>query len=92
MKNIFTHNSFAAEIVFVPKVNSGDKIFHLRKWAITLLIAFLFPFTLLAATKTWTGATNNDWNTGSNWGGTAPVAGDIPVIIGCTGPGFGSRQ
>ena len=47
--------------------------------AITLLISF---FSAQAVTKTWTGATNNDWNTGSNWGGTAPVAGDDALIPG----------
>ncbi len=35
-----------------------------------------------AATKTWTGATDNDWTKGSNWGGTAPASGDIANIPG----------
>ena len=50
---------------------------------IILAVIMLFALTSLeAATKTWTGATNNDWNTGSNWGGTAPVAGDDALIPG----------
>ncbi len=49
----------------------------------TISILFLFAFTSShAATKTWSGATNNNWNTGSNWGGTAPAAGDIANIPG----------
>ena len=55
----------------------------------SLLLAGLFLFFLIiipavsnAATKTWTGNTSTDWTLGSNWGGTAPVAGDIVLIPG----------
>ncbi|MDD5562708.1 MAG: hypothetical protein PHQ91_03260 [Thermoanaerobaculaceae bacterium] len=37
--------------------------------------------TILAATKTWTGAGgDNFWTTAANWGGTVPVAGDDLVF------------
>ena len=49
----------------------------------TLVVIILLASQLAnAATKTWTGATNSDWNTGSNWGGSAPAAGDIANIPG----------
>lgn len=35
-----------------------------------------------AATRTWTGTTDNDWTKGTNWGGTAPASGDIANIPG----------
>ena len=35
-----------------------------------------------AATRTWTGTTDSDWTKASNWGGTAPVAGDTANIPG----------
>jgi len=48
-----------------------------------IVISCLLVSQLLhAATKTWTGATNTNWSTGSNWGGTAPAAGDIANIPG----------
>ncbi|HKS23926.1 MAG TPA: Ig-like domain-containing protein [Thermoanaerobaculia bacterium] len=41
------------------------------------LLAVLVPSALFAATKTWTGAVNENWSNGGNWsGGVAPVAGD----------------
>jgi hypothetical protein len=48
---------------------------------IFFFLSFSF-YSAFAATKTWTGATNSDWNTGSNWGGTAPAVGDIANIPG----------
>jgi autotransporter-associated beta strand protein len=39
-------------------------------------IFLLLSIDLLAASRTWTGATNNLWTVPGNWGGTAPVAGD----------------
>ena len=62
------------------KLFTIPKRFVVLTGAITLLI--LSSFSAMAATITWTGATNNDWNTGSNWGGTAPVAGDAALIPG----------
>ena len=36
---------------------------------------------IASSTYTWTGATNNDWNTGSNWlGGIVPQAGNEAII------------
>ena len=53
------------------------------------LVVFLFGVLFFgntnsasAAVKTWTGATNNLWSLGSNWGGTAPVTGDDLVFPG----------
>ena len=49
----------------------------------TALLSLLFPTILFAGTKTWSGATDNNWNTGTNWvGGVAPVAGDDALIPG----------
>jgi len=40
-----------------------------------------------AATKTWTGATNNDWGTGTNWSAAgAPAAADTANINLTSGP------
>lgn len=47
-----------------------------------VILTFLSVYSAEAATKTWTGTTNSDWNTGSNWGGTAPVSGDVANIPG----------
>src|SRR5437773_933039 len=49
-----------------------------------LTICFASPQTH-AALKTWSGAGgDNNWSTGANWGGTAPVNGDILVFSGAT--------
>ena len=46
-----------------------------------LLLAILgFVGQAQAATRTWTGTTNANWSVGTNWGGTAPVAGDALVF------------
>ena len=43
--------------------------------------AMVAPETALAATKTWTGLGGDaNWQTGGNWGGTAPLAGDDLVF------------
>ncbi len=50
---------------------------------ITLLFFLNAAGSLFGATITWSGATNNNWNTGSNWtGGFVPAAGDIANIPG----------
>src|SRR2546430_2393988 len=51
------------------------------KRSIFLLVLSLFiaPFAT-AATRTWTGTTSATWSVASNWGGTAPVAGDDLVF------------
>lgn len=40
----------------------------------------LVSTTAFGATRTWTGTTNGQWTLSSNWGGTAPVAGDSLVF------------
>ncbi len=56
----------------------------LRVFAIALgLLVILSPFT--AQAQTWTGGGANDnWTTGANWGGTAPVAGNGLIFGGTT--------
>jgi autotransporter-associated beta strand protein len=50
-----------------------------------LLLIWLAPQRLSAATVTWTGGgADNNWTTAANWGGTAPVAGDSLVFAGIT--------
>ena len=49
-----------------------------------VLVGPTFPAT--AATLTWSGAgANNNWSTGGNWAGTAPVAGDALLFPGGSG-------
>lgn len=51
------------------------------KRATLLLLAFLLPSALAAATKSWTGSINGNWSNGANWAdGTPPVAGDDLVF------------
>lgn len=46
-----------------------------------LFLLFISAVSVTAATKTWTGnGSDSNWGTGSNWGGTAPVAGDDLVF------------
>jgi autotransporter-associated beta strand protein len=45
----------------------------------SLLLVLLAP-SVLAATRTWTGANGVSWSDAGNWGGTAPVAGDALVF------------
>jgi hypothetical protein len=47
-----------------------------------VLLCLLWFVSASAGTKTWTGATDNDWTKGSNWGGTMPAAGDTANIPG----------
>src|ERR1043165_7191672 len=46
--------------------------------AVLLLILVVSP--AFAATRNWTGTTSGVWSDPSNWGGTAPVAGDDLVF------------
>src|SRR4029453_10826595 len=46
--------------------------------AFVLLLALVAPAD--AAVRNWTGTTSGTWNVASNWGGTAPVAGDDLVF------------
>lgn len=78
---------FALKAVFplspiIIYLDNSRKSSGILKSIIIFLLCVALPGALYAATKTWTGATNNDWNTGSNWGGTAPAAGDIANIPG----------
>jgi autotransporter-associated beta strand protein len=53
--------------------------------AATLLNASLFLPPIQAANKTWSGAGGDaNWNTGANWGGTAPVNADSLIFNGAT--------
>jgi len=49
--------------------------------AAALVMLFCSSF-VMAATRTWTGTTDSDWNKASNWGGTVPAAGDTANISG----------
>jgi hypothetical protein len=40
------------------------------------VLSLLLAVPAIAATDNWTGTTSGQWTVGSNWGGTAPVAGD----------------
>ncbi len=60
-----------------------------RTLKVGLLLAFLFLFALgqsaSAQTNTWTGATDNDWNTAGNWSGGVPTnAHDVVINTGAT--------
>ena len=43
--------------------------------------ALLLPLTLSAATFTWTGATDGNWATGTNWDGGAPASATDTAIV-----------
>ena len=46
-------------------------------------ISLLAPASIHAATLTWTGTTDGDWNDASNWGGSGPPAeGDAMIFTG----------
>jgi hypothetical protein len=45
-----------------------------------LLVCISSATSVLADTKTWTGAVDNLWSTAGNWAGGAPVAGDRLVF------------
>ncbi|NQU94839.1 MAG: autotransporter domain-containing protein [Candidatus Omnitrophica bacterium] len=50
-----------------------------------VIYAFSFFSTAFAADKTWNGGgLNNNWNTGDNWGGAAPIANDALFFDGAT--------
>src|SRR5688572_26062323 len=50
---------------------------------LTFLFSFIFQFTLYSANRTWSGNTNNAWNTASNWvGNNIPGNGDNVFIPG----------
>jgi fibronectin-binding autotransporter adhesin len=53
--------------------------------AIAVFCSSLLASDARSATKTWNGLGGDDfWNTGANWGGTAPVAADALVFDGTT--------
>jgi len=51
----------------------------LAKQGLTGLIFFLFPF--LVFSQTWTGNSSDDWNTGTNWTGSAVPGATSTVVI-----------
>ena len=53
-----------------------------RRLLISLIALFALEtgIPLYAATRTWTGTTSGTWSVASNWGGTAPSAGDDLVF------------
>ena len=61
--------------------------------AFCLLIATLLLLvgTASAVTTTWTGATNNNWATATNWNNGVPAAG-YDVILTGTGPNLPTTQ
>lgn len=64
-------------------LSSGTHFFQKtgKNCLIVFFVLFCTAGDLFSQTITWTGATNTDWNTGSNWsGGVVPDAGNIAVI------------
>jgi fibronectin-binding autotransporter adhesin len=62
-----------------------DRVF--TRWMSVSLLALIMTSKTLAATLTWSGGGANDnWSTGTNWAGTAPVAGDLLIFVGTTRP------
>src|SRR5437588_10343501 len=57
-----------------------------RAFVFTLLaLMFSAPHSAQAASKTWNGGgADSNWNTGGNWGGSAPVANDSLFFGGST--------
>ncbi len=51
-----------------------------RRLLVSLFALFVSQTPLFAATRTWTGTTSGTWSVASNWGGTAPSAGDDLVF------------
>lgn len=53
-----------------------------KKFLATVLFAVTIPFSLQAQEYTWTGATNTDYGTATNWSGGVPVltGGDTALI------------
>jgi hypothetical protein len=50
-------------------------------WALTMLVGMGLSNQAFAATLTWTGATNNNWNNAGNWSpSSVPAAGDDAII------------
>ena len=54
-------------------------------WLLAGCVSLLCAGSTLAANRTWTGGgADNNWNTATNWGGTAPVANDLLFFDGTT--------
>jgi len=47
-----------------------------KKYSAVAALSLLLAVPAFAATDNWTGTTSGVWSVGSNWGGTAPSAGD----------------
>src|SRR5690242_4747776 len=71
------------------QIISNFKYSRYRTTVNSLMLIGLFLLTVItelqsATTRTWTGATNTDWATASNWGGTVPSGADvinIPTVV-----------
>ena len=50
------------------------------KFSAVVVLSLLVAIPAIAATDNWTGTTNGNWTVATNWGGTAPVAGDDLVF------------
>ena len=51
-----------------------------KKYSVVAVLSLLLAVPAIAATANWTGTTSGTWSVASNWGGTAPVAGDDLVF------------
>ena len=66
-----------------PRAVRGRIHGFIRAAILVVVIGAFLPAA--AATVTWTGnGADDNWSTGANWGGTAPVAGDALVFAGTT--------
>ena len=61
------------------KISNG-KFMYMKKLSLLLFVMFFTVATCFAATRTWTNASGGAWTTAANWGGTAPIAGDVVVF------------
>lgn len=70
----------------MPPNPSSPSLGDLRRSLLFLCLAMLLPSALTqAADLTWNGGGgDNNWGTGLNWGGTAPLAGDSLSFSGST--------
>jgi hypothetical protein len=78
--NIFYRSSFVMSL-YKKAQTMNDVLFSRKNKFCFVIISVLLSANIAAATKTWTGATSNMWNTSSNWNPSGvPGAGDDVVI------------
>ncbi|HXI71387.1 MAG TPA: hypothetical protein VNN22_13605, partial [Verrucomicrobiae bacterium] len=66
----------------MKRINQVSALFA----AAALNVCLVLP-QVHAAVRTWSGAgADGNWSTAANWGGTAPVNGDLLVFSGTTRP------